>query len=307
MTTSFELQENSTQKKGVQIPKLAVAGSNPVARSNFRTDEPNEDYHADKEWHSCSSIKDFLECPAYWHRRHVLGLDSFTSSSLERGTLAHTALEIGKAESAERLRIAPTEYCTQSGVSTSKKAREFFAEHPEVLWVSPSDGEFLGEMWRQVEANSAVQEIYESLQHRECSIRWERQDGTKLKCRPDGITADGVCIDYKTCRFKNPLREFWKNVRDFKYGLQSALYSEGCREAGFSGKPLLFILISTVAPFAVQAVRLPTEVINQGRRQLERALADMQAHAVLQHDYLPLGYGEIHTLDVPKFAIKDEE
>lgn len=307
MTSRYALGESATKKEGCQIPKPVVAGSIPVARSDFKTNESNSDYHADKDYHSCSSIKDFLECPAYWHRRHVLGLDQFSSSSMERGTLVHTALELGKAESAERLRVPPSEYLTQTGLSTAKKAREFFAQEPDVLWVSPADGDFIGEMWRQIELNTAVQEIYDSLQHRECSIRWERDDGTKLKCRPDGITADGVCIDYKTCRFRNPLKEFWKNVRDYKYGLQSYLYSEGCLAAGFSDKPLIFILISTVAPYAVQAVRLPTDVIHQGRRQLDRALNDMQAHAVLQHDYLPLGYGEIHTLDVPKFVLKDEE
>ena len=238
----------------------------------------------------------------------MLGLDPpYQSAALSRGTLVHTALELGRAECERRIQIAPYEHLTQTGLSSSKKTKEWLADQdPSVLWVSPSDGEFIGEVWNQLNLNSAASEVYESLQHRECSIRWQRQDGTKLKCRPDGVTDRGVCIDYKTCRFANPLKQFWQSVRDYRYGLQSALYSEGCREAGFSGEPLLFILISTVSPYAVQVVRLPAEAILQGRRQLERALDDIQAHAVLQKQYLPHGYGEIVTLEVPKFVFKED-
>lgn len=306
-TTSIQGEYGTSGEDG-QIPKLTVAGSIPVARSDFRTDERNEDYHADKEWDSASTIKDWLLCPSFYSRRHIQRIEPpFSSSSMERGSLVHTSLEIGREETERRVRVIPPEHSTQTGISSSKKTKEWLAEQdPDTIWVSQLDGDFLGEVWRQIELNSAALQVYESLQHRECSIRWEREDGTKLKCRPDGITADGICIDYKSCRFANPLKQFWANVRDYKYGLQSVLYSEGCAAAGFSSKPLIFVLIGTVSPYAVQVVRLPQKVLDLGRRQLERAIRDMQAHRVLQYDYLPHGYGEIHTLEVPDFILKDE-
>jgi len=307
-TTSIRQREYGTSGKDGQIPKLTVAGSIPVARFDFRTDERNEDYHADKEWDSASTIKDWLLCPSFYNRRHVQRTEPpYSSSSMERGSLVHTSLEIGREETERRVRVIPPEHSTQTGISSSKKTREWLAEQdPDTIWVSQIDGDFLGEVWRQIELNSAALQIYESLQHRECSIRWEREDGTKLKTRPDGITADGVCIDYKSCRFANPLKQFWANVRDYKYGLQSVLYSEGCAAAGFSGQPLIFVLIGTVSPYAVQVVRLPQKALDLGRRQLERAIRDMQAHRVLQYDYLPHGYGEVHTLEMPDFCFKED-
>jgi hypothetical protein len=291
--------------QSTQFPKPDVEGSSPFARSDLRIGESNSDYHADKEWLSCSLIKDYITCPSLYHRRHVLGLDQFTSSAMERGTLVHTVLELGKEQSADLLRVAPSEHCTQTGLSQSKKSKEFFAQNPDCIWVSPADGEFLGEVWRQFEVNDAAARVYESLQHKECSIRWTRPDGTKLKCRPDGVTDDGVITDYKTCKMKNPLREFHKNVAEYGYHIQSAMYQEGGVAAGLADKPLIFVLISTIAPYAVQVVRLPEAAIKIGRTKLNRALSDLHAHTVLQHDFLPEGYGEIHTLDMPKWTLKD--
>ena len=308
MSNPAFLREYGTSSEDGQIPKLVVAGSIPVARSNLLVGESNSDYHADKKHLSATTVKDWITCPAYFNRRHIQCVESpFSSSSMERGTLVHTALEIGRDECERRIQVVPTEHRTQTGISTSKKSREWLAEQdPDILWVSPQDGDFVGEVWKQLEQNSAALEVYESLQHKECSIRWERQNGIKLKCRPDGITADGICVDYKTCRFPNPLKQFWTNVRDYKYGLQSVLYSEGCASVGFSDAPLLFVLISTVSPYAIQVVRLPQKALVQGRRQLERALNDIQAHQVLKYDYLPHGYGEVHTLEMPDFCFKED-
>lgn len=266
-------------------------------------EEPDEHYFIDDGYEQSTKIKDWLKCPSLYESKYVTGsTPKTTTQSLERGSLAHLSLQIGKEQSEKRLRTCPEEYCTQAGLSKSKKAKEFFADQdPDTIWVTPQDGYFLGRMWEGIENNHAVCGLYEEIEHTEVSIRWERSCGFRLKCRPDAITRTGLCLDYKTCRHVDPLREFMRSVKDYSYHVSCALYQEGCAVAGFQNMPQIFVVISTVPPFAVQAIRLPKEVIVKGRRLLEKAISDLHAHRVMRLSYTPRGYGEIHTLDCPKW------
>ena len=275
----------------------------PNVSVDVRHEEPDANYFIDDGYEQSTKIKDWLRCPSLYEAKYVTGkTPKTTTQSLERGSLAHLSLQIKRPETERRLRTTPEEYCTQSGVSKSKKAKEFFADQdPDIIWVTPQDAHFLGCMWQGIEDNDAVGALYEEVEHSEVSIRWERPCGFRLKCRPDAITKTGLCIDYKTCRHVDPLREFMRSVKDYSYHVSCALYQEGCAAAGFLNQPQIFVVISTVPPFAVQAIRLPKEVIVKGRRLLEKAISELHAHRAMRLSYTPRGYGEIHTLDYPKW------
>ena len=270
---------------------------------DVKFDEVDDVYHQPDGYESSSKLKDWLKCPSYYGSRYLTSTTpGIESASIQRGKLAHWSLQVGREATKEKAKKCPEEFVTTTGISKSKKAKEFFAsEDPGTIWLTPSDAYFLECMWKGFHDNMAVERLYEEVKHSEVSIRWERDDGFKLKCRPDAITQTGLCLDYKTCRHVDPLKEFIKSVKEYAYHVSCALYQEGCAVAGFANQPQTFIVISTVAPFAVHAVRLPKEAVVKGRRLLEQAIQDLHAHRVLQCRYEPRGYGVVHTLDLPKW------
>ena len=287
----------------------ALASQATLLKSaDIRHGESNEDYHADRDWLSASLIKDFLDSPPYFHRRHILRTEASPSSeSLSRGTLVHAVLEMGWEQAAERIKVIPADYLTASGaMSAGKEAKAWLAEQGSSLLVTPQDADFLTEVQAQCELNRAVAKLLAVIQHKEVSIRWQRPDGTKLKCRPDAITNVGRVVDYKTTKFKNPAKDFHRACVDYQYGLQSALYQEGSAAAGFSGEPLIFVIISTVSPYTVIAKTLPNRFISVGEARLDRAIADISARTSFG-DWTPDGYGSCDELYMPEWCFKDNQ
>jgi hypothetical protein len=306
---SADCKDYAADERGRNSVGRVLASQATLLKSaDIRHGESNEDYHADRDWLSTSPIKDFLDSPAFYHRRYVLRTEpSPSSDALSRGTLVHSVLEMGWEAAAERIRVIPADYLTASGaMSTSKAAKEWLAEQSGSLLVTPVDAEFLTEVQSQCSLNKAVAKLLADIQHKEVSIRWQRPDGTKLKCRPDAITSRGRVVDYKTTKYKNPAKEFHKACVEYKYGLQSAVYQEGAAAAGFSGEPLIFVLISTVSPYTVIAKTLPQRFISLGKTQLDRALADLTARNTFG-DWTPDGYGSIDELYMPEWCFKDNQ
>lgn len=275
---------------------------------DVRHGESNDDYHSDSEYLSTSSVKDFLDSPGFFHRRHILRTEpSPSSDSLARGTLVHSVLEMGWEQAADRIKVVPSQFITASGsMSTGKEAKAWLAEQGDALIVTPADAEFLTEVQAQCGLNRAVDKLLASIEHKEVSIRWQRDNGIKLRCRPDAITSAGHVVDYKTTKYRNPDKDFWRACTEYKYGLQSAFYQEGAAAAGFADEPLIFVLISTVSPYTVIARTLPQRFIDLGKSQLDRALADLSARMSFG-DWTPDGYGSIEELYMPEFCFKDNQ
>ncbi len=291
-----------------ELPKLDVAGSNPVARSSVdvRIGESNTDYQSDPTHISTSQLKDFVESPPFFHRRHVLRVESSPpSEAMARGTLVHLCLELGWEAAGERIKVIPAEHLTGTGsLSTKADTKKWVADQGNSILVTPQDAEFLGEVQSQCSLNKGVAKLLSSIAHKEVSIRWQRPDGIKLRCRPDAITSEGRVVDYKTTKYRNPDKDFWRACQEYKYNLQSAFYQEGAAAAGFSGEPLIFVLISTVSPYTVVARTLPQRFIDLGKSQMDRALADLSARMAFG-DWTPDGYGSVEELYVPEFCFKD--
>lgn len=228
------------------------------------------------------------------------------SAALRTGDIAHRSLEIGEQATKDTLVIAPAEHQTSTGISTKKATREWLAELPSDAWVvSDSQARFLGRMWDSIHRNSAVASVVERIAHHEVSIRFPYKE-LPCRVRPDAVLDDGTLVDWKTTRHTNPLRDFAKSVMDFNYHLSHALYIEGARAAGFSTQPMTYIAISTSASAAVQALRLPQQVIDHGRRTLDRIIAEIHARE-LMGSWNPDGYGEIHEMVFPEYLLKGME
>ena len=293
--------------EGHRLHKPGVAGSSPAAATSLSSvlfDETNGHYHSDREYISTSGLKDFLKSPSLY--RAGLDKPSADSEAMARGRLAHLVLELGPDAFGERARVIPAEHLTATGlVSTKADTRKWLADQgPDAILLSPADDSFIEKFLAQFFLNKATAELYEDIRYRETSIRWERADGAKLRCRPDAITHGGICLDYKTTKYTSPLKEFWGACRDFDYGMQAAFYGEGLRTSGLSDLPMVFILISTVGECEVQAVTLPSALVELGLKKMNRALADLYARRTFDN-WEPEGYHRINELYVPSFLLKE--
>ena len=147
-------------------------------------DEAIGSYHTPDDHLNKSTIASYLKDPLLFARP----ITKAKGSSLTTGDLVHLSLELGEEET-KRWQVRPEKYSTASGWKKTKAAEDFLADQPkDIKWISQQDHYLLSGMWKQIHANTAAQSVVDDIEHHEVSIRWEREDGTKLKCRPDGIS-----------------------------------------------------------------------------------------------------------------------
>ena len=302
--------DGSAGSNGPRLHKPGVAGSSPAAASDVLclSDEPIERYHSDREWWSKSQLWDLRSRgPSFFRARHLLGTQPYESSdAFRKGTLVHLWAELGDAAWWQRVVEVP-ESALGSGGRRTKATDEFeakaLAKNPDAI-ILKSD-----EVWAYRAQFSAILDnpIYGAMSAdtiaREFSIRWRDASGLQLKCRPDAATHD-VLWDIKTTREAQPLESFWKSVVDFGYGFQAVLYLEGARALGLDVRDFVFLITSTVPPYACHAVTLPKRFLDRSRRLLRQTIAELQARLELDH-WLPEDSGQVTELFIPERYMED--
>lgn len=257
-------------------------------------------YHADKSRISCSSVKDFLRGPDYFHARHLeQSLPAPESSSLSHGQLLHTWFETGD-DSLSFVACPPQDTLTATG-SIGQKAKKWADENcPDAVLVSPKEREQLRREVQKLLSNRAFCEWREQIVFSEASVRWETPEGDRLRCRMDAATEDRW-LDLKTTKEQDICRGFWRSVRDFGYDIQDAFYQMGMEACGLEPKPLVFIVVSTVPPHQAQCLTLPQDIVASARDRLTAALADLRLRTELDW-WLPDSTNETVELFYPDYA-----
>lgn len=258
--------------------------------------ETNRDYHADKTYIGSSLLKAFRTCTLLFMNTLMSAGSSNTSNSLAFGTHFHNIREVGwERWREERAIITPDDFITASGnISTKKAAKEWMESlKPDQLPLTASDVSKLEKIEEMFWKNDAVARMEKSIAVREPSVRWKEPDWRfGFRVRPDGITEDGIIIDFKTHSEPSPLQSFRYAYKKYQYGLSAALYLEGCRLAGIANKPMQFVVVSTVPPYQTQLIEVDEETQEYWHSELEMLMAEIQT-ADLER---PRGYGFSHTI-----------
>lgn len=107
----------------------------------------------------------------------------------------------------------------------------------------------------------------------ESSIFWQDpKSGVQLKCRPDWLRNDGVCVDLKTTEDAS-VKGFQKSVSNYGYHLQSSLYMMGVSHA--MGEPLsefVHVCCEKKAPYAISIYTLDDAALIAADAQIEKLL-----------------------------------
>ena len=311
--------EGSNDEGGINPPndpglhKPGVAGSSPAAATfSVRENEPITEYHGDKSWFSKSSLWDLKkQGPQVFFARHISGVETSSpqSESLARGTLVHQWAELGDRAFTDLVTIIPADVLGAEGRRTQATAKwlaEEQAKGPGRIFLKQEEFDSIKAQTDAIRANPIFDDLSAATTHREVSIRW-RDVGSNLplKCRPDAI-AGSTIWDIKTTRDERPLESFWKSVVDYGYGLQAVLYMEGCRAAGFKVEDFVFLVTSTVPPFACHAVRLPARLLTKERKALRKVIAEVQMRIECDH-WLPSDAGKVTELFVPERYLEEKK
>ena len=257
-------------------------------------------YHDDKSRISCSSFKDFLHGPDYYHARHVeKTLPAPYSNSLSHGTLLHHWFETGD-DSLSFAVSPPKETLTSTG-NLCKKSREWAKENAQDgMLVSPKEKDQLAWEVSNLLKNRAFCEWREQIVLAEASIRFEGPEGIQMRTRFDAAT-ELRWLDLKTTKETDILGGgFAKSVRTFGYDIQDAWYQMAMEACGLDPQPLVFIVVSTIPPHRTQCLTLPQDAVRKAKDVVLRGLADLRLRRELDW-WLPDTTNETVEMSYPDF------
>lgn len=288
---------------GHRLHKPGVAGSSPAA-AILSSDESLDQYHADKAWYSKSQLWDLVSLgPKVFQARHVSCLDNSRAvhPALSRGTLVHEWAEVGADAWWGRVVEIP-ESALGAGGRRTKATEEFESEalfnRPDAILLKADEAASYRAQFAAILANPVYAELSDATIHRELSVRWADDSGLRLKCRPDALTLDCVW-DIKTTKEPSPLESFWKSVIDYGYAFQQVHYLAGLQAAGIAVDKFVFLVTSTVPPYACHGVTLPQRLVAKAEAVWRKAILEVRDRLELDH-WLPADSGQITELFVPE-------
>jgi hypothetical protein len=262
-----------------------------------------QSYHSDREWWSKSQLWTLhSQGPAAFHARYFGTPQTYgDSDALRKGTHVHEWAEQGNDAWLERVVEIPEDALGAGGrrtKATDQFEAEVLANRPDAIVLKADELAAYKAQFAAILANDAFCQLTEQTIAREFSVRWVDTSGLQLKCRPDAVTES--CIwDLKTTREAKPSETFWKSVVDFGYGFQQVLYLMGLEAAGIDIKEFVFLVTSTVPPYACHAVTLPARLIAKAKGQVRTTIAELQARLEMDH-WLPADSGQVTELYVPE-------
>jgi exodeoxyribonuclease VIII len=221
----------------------------------------NEEYHAQKEFLSASTIKTLLKNP--YEFLHPIQKNS---SAFSVGSAVHSLiLEPHKFET--EFSVAPqADKRTKEGketwykFETQNKGKTLLSDAEHTLSKSMS------------EAVLSTPEIKILLQNgvAESSYFSEIED-VKVKCRPDYYREDlGIVIDVKTVQDASP-DAFIKDVANYGYYIQASFYMDVLASLSKPANKFLFLVVEKKEPFMCGLYELDLVSLDFGRAEYKRA------------------------------------
>lgn len=263
-------------------------------------DLSNEDYHADKDYISRSSIMDYLRSPfTYWAKhlnpdrpkkdatpQMILG-SAFHKFILENETFLD-------------------EYCfAPEAVTLKYSGREAYDEYKKQLAECESSnkivltndmGNVLIDMREKLKQNKKSMQLIDG--RIENSFFWrDAESGLLLKSRPD-ILHDSICVDLKTTSDASP-RAFQNEMVKYGYHIQFAMIRDAVKAIeGHLLKTFIDLVIENKYPHNMAIYIIDEEAINEGERIYKSVCLDMKAARELNewNDY------GVQTVGLPKWA-----
>jgi hypothetical protein len=190
-----------------------------ILKLGFNKDISNEDYHADTEYLSSSSLKMIMEDPEEFHKKYVLKekTESKKSVNLDFGTYVHTLI------------LEP--HLVNSTVAMYPKRKQgkewnsFKEKHPGKLFINEGQQTLGNQLANSFDNNRFTEELYREGEA-EVTLCVEIE-GIKIKVRTDWLDIhNNRIVDLKTTADSLGYWDVKTTIAKWKYDLSAALYMD---------------------------------------------------------------------------------
>jgi len=264
-------------------------------------DLSNEEYHANKDYISRSSIMDFDKSPYTYWAKHINPDRPKRDSTPQMilGSAFHT-LMLEPHLFHEQYDILPPKVLLKDvGRTTydSFKRREEELLKSSKIMLSDSENIKLGNMRMAVERNSSAMKLIENARI-ENSFFWrDAHSGLNLKCRPD-ILHENMIVDLKTTSSASS-RHFQREMVDYGYHVQFAMIRDAVEiveERRINN--CINIVIETTYPFNMAIYIIDEFALEEGHMKYKQICLDLK-NAITENKWADYG---IQTIGLPKWA-----
>ena len=240
--------------------------------------DTNEEYHSQKDYISASGLKMIAKKSVH----HYLNADFKSTPSMAFGTAVHTAIYEPNDFHKEYHIIPKIDRRTKAG-------KELYAQHIEEAKEKTILDEEDHKRILIILENLGKSEAKEYVQGEMELSHYTEFEGIKVRVRPDCVNkVAGFISDVKTCQDNSP-RAFLGDIYKYKYHVQAAFYMDMLGVNKF-----VFIAIETNAPYSIETYVLSEELLEKGRQEYKKAIADWKYY--LETD-VALGYDGIRNDD----------
>jgi hypothetical protein len=265
---------------------------------------PNQEYHSLREFDGRS----FLHAVDRFGGEAQLWMDKGRSlfggnSSTTVGSLFDeivTGVLQGK-KFADLVVVPPEDVLGANGSRSTKAYKEWAASQTGIV-CSADQRDMFRCMLDAMCGHDAVYSLMQRTKRTQTSVFFEI-DGHKLKVRPDAET-DEVWWDLKTT--SHGWDRIYRSAVDYGYDMQEALYVAGAIAMGYVPFRMPFVFVQTTPPYACRAFYLPEQMVENARERLRSVMEQVRLRRSTGM-YMPAEVNEITELEVPKWALSQEE
>ncbi len=266
------------------------------------SDISNEEYHADKNYLSRSSLMDFAQSPyTYWakHLNPDRPCQEKNTPAINLGKAFHTMMLephlFDEGFAVKLPRVLLKDVGRETYDAFKKKEAEIELSSKVIL----TDDEFLllANMRLKFESNEQAMQLIRDARI-ENSFFWkDEHSGLLLKARPD-ILHENMIVDLKTCADASP-RAFQNAMVLGGYHVQGAMIRDAVEAIeGRRINNVINICIETKYPYNMAIYIIDEYAIDEGQVKYKNILLDLK-NAIVHNTYQDYG---IQTIGLPKWA-----
>jgi len=238
--------------------------------------DTNAEYHSKKDYISASGLKMIAKKSVH----HYLNAEFKSTPAMAFGTAVHTAI------------YEPSDYHKSYHIipkidRRTKAGKELYTKHieeaKEKTILDEEDHQRILTILENLGKSDAREYVHGEME----LSHYLEYEGVKVRVRPDCINkVAGFISDVKTCQDNSP-RVFLSDIYKYKYHVQAAFYMDMLGVNKF-----IFIAIETNAPYSIETYILSDELLEKGRQEYKKAIADWKYY--LETD-VALGYDGVRN------------
>jgi hypothetical protein len=171
-----------------------------------------------------------------------------------------------------------------------------------IIDVNADDAWKLERMVERLLQNPAARQLVEETTETQVSVFFEL-NGHPCAVRPDGCTPR-LWWDLKST--SSTWDKLYRSVFDFGYAEQEWMYVEAAKAIGYEQFRMPFVFVQTMPPFSCHVFHLPEELVKEAGLRMARVMEEVRLRRETGV-YEPADAGEITELQIPRWALRQEE